>query len=385
MPARGFLTACAVVCLTGVAAAPAAAGPQQRADRKLDTALERLVRMRGGPPGVAVLVQRGRRARLHRAGVAVVRRGNPRRIRRSDRMRLASVSKAYSAAIALQLVGRGALSLDDTIGERLPDLPRVWAGVTLRQLLQHTSGVPNYTEARAFGDRLQKEPRAFMSVDDVIGFVADEPLNFVPGSRYKYSNTDNIVVGLLVEAVTGRSYARALRERIFRPLGLRRTSYPTGFRLSRPFVHGYAVQPPMAPEDISTQFSASGAGASGAIVSTPAELNRFMRAYARGRFFRRSARREQLRFRRGSSQPTGPGSNAAGLGIFRYRTRCGTVYGHSGNFPGYTQFAAATEDGKRSATVSASTALATGSGDAAATRALRRVMGRAVCAALARR
>lgn len=300
-------------------------------------------------------------------------------------MRLASVSKAYSAAIALQLVGRGALGLDDRVRERIPGLPRRWSAITLRQLLQHTSGIPNYTDSPGFRERVGKNPRAFMSAREAVGFVADEPLEFAPGSRYRYSNTDNIVVGLLVEAVTGRSYASALRERIFRPLGLQRTSFPTGFRLQRPFVHGYAVKPPMPPEDVSTSVSPSGAGASGAIVSTPSELNRFMRAYVRGKFSRSAVRKEQLRFRRGSSQPTGPGSNASGLGIFRYRTACGTAYGHTGNFPGYTQFAAARRDGQRSATVSASTALANGTGNPAARRALRRVFGRAVCAALAPR
>ena len=76
--------------------------------------------------------------------------------------------------------------------------------------------------------------------------------------------------------------------------------------------------------------------ASGAMVSTPFELNRFIRAYASGRLFGAATHSQQLRFVPGSSEPPGPGTNAAGLGIFRYRTRCGTVFGHTGNFPGYT-------------------------------------------------
>jgi len=109
-----------------------------------------------------------------------------------------------------------------------------------------------------------------------------------------------------------------------------------------------------------------------------------MRAYVRGSFFDRGARRQQRRFRRGSSVPTGPGSNSAGLALFRYRTRCGTMYGHTGAYGlgGYTQFAAATPSGRRSATLTANTALVGSSGPA---RAFRRVMGRALCAALARR
>ncbi|MDQ3587397.1 MAG: beta-lactamase family protein [Actinomycetota bacterium] len=379
---RRLAVLCALV-LVAAFAAPAAAGPRQRADARLDAALKRIVQMRGGPPGVAALVQRGRHARLHRAGVAVIRRGRPRRIRRSDRMRIASVTKAYGGAIALQLVGRGALSLDAPVESSLPDLPSRWRGVTLRQLLGHTSGVPDYGTSPEFARQLEAEPRKRRSPRELVNFVADRPLEFPPGSRYEYSNTENIVVGLLIEAVTRRSFARALRDRIFRPLRLRRTRYPSGFLLRRPFVHGYLVDPPMAPDDVTTFASASVAGASGAIVSTPSEMNRFMRAYVRGKFFRRRARRQQLRFRPGSSVPRGPGSNGAGLAIFRYRTHCGTVYGHTGVYGlgGNTHFAAATRDGRRSATVSANTNLVMPV-NAPEVRAFRRVMGRAVCAAL---
>jgi D-alanyl-D-alanine carboxypeptidase len=113
-------------------------------------------------------------------------------------------------------------------------------------------------------------------------------------------------------------------------------------------MHGYDVEPGKPPQDVTTLLSPSGAWASGAIVSTPADLGAFVRADLSGRFFGR----EQLRFVVGSSSPPGPGRNAAGLAIFRYQTRCGTVYGHTGNFPGYVQWAAATADGRRSVTTS---------------------------------
>ena len=87
------------------------------------------------------------------------------------------------------------------------------------------------------------------------------------------------------------------------------------------------------------------------MLSTPAELNTFMRAYVRGTLTDAATRTRQFHFVPGSSGPPGPGTNAAGLAIFRYRTGCGTVYGHTGNFPGYTIFAAATSDGSRSVTV----------------------------------
>jgi D-alanyl-D-alanine carboxypeptidase len=300
-------------------------------------------------------------------------------------MRLASVSKAYSGAVALALVSCGALALDDTIGERLPGLPAAWAPVTLRQLLNHTSGLPNYTTSKGLLARLQADPHGFLSHRQLIEFVAADPLAFPPGSAYAYSNTDNVVIALMAEAATGRTYERLLRDRVFSPLGLTRTSLPSGFRLPRPFVHGYDIELPKPPEDISTALSMSGVWASGGMVSTPFELNRFMRAYAGGRLFGARPRSQQLRFVKGSSDPPGPGTNAAGLGIFRYRTRCGTIFGHTGSFPGYTQFAAATRNGRRSATVSVNEQLSLVEGPPAVFRALRRVDALAVCAALARR
>jgi D-alanyl-D-alanine carboxypeptidase len=117
--------------------------------------------------------------------------------------------------------------------------------------------------------------------------------------------------------------------------------------------------------------------------STPTELGRFIRGYVSGRLFGRALRRQQRRWVDGHSEPIGPGTNSAGLALFRYRVGCGTVYGHTGNFVGYTQFAAASSDGRRSATVSANTRVVQGPSGNPAFRALRRAFARAACAALA--
>jgi D-alanyl-D-alanine carboxypeptidase len=268
-------------------------------------------------------------------------------------MRLASVAKAFNAAVALRLVGDGKLRLDDTIGRRLPELPRAWHGVTIRRMLNHTSGLPDYTKTRQFFSNIERNPGRYVSPQEVISWVAGDPLEFPPGARYEYSNTDNIVIGLIAERVTGRSYGSLLRRLVFSPLRLRRTSFPSGTALPGPFIHGYARDPDGSLEDLSTLVSASGAWASGAVVSTPQELNLFIRGNLGGRLFPRRLRRSQLRFVRGGrSDPPGPGTNSAGLGIFSYRTKCGTMYGHTGSFPGYGQFAAASRHGTRSVTSS---------------------------------
>ena len=121
--------------------------------------------------------------------------------------------------------------------------------------------------------------------------------------------------------------------------------------LLAPLINGYVVPPGRPPQDVSTVLSPSGAWASGAIVSTPRDLGTFIRGYLGARLFPAWLQRKQLRFvAGGESSPPGPGTNSAGLAVFRYETRCGTVFGHTGNFPGYVQFAAATRDGERAVT-----------------------------------
>jgi D-alanyl-D-alanine carboxypeptidase len=213
----------------------------------------------------------------------------------------------------------------------------------------------------------------------------DPPLLFDPGSEYRYSNSDNIAVALMVEAATGETYEDLLQEQVYGPLGLTRTSLPAGPELEEPYIHGYDNDPSeQPPEDYSEIIAAGWAWASGGIVSTPADLNTFIRAYVRGELFDRKTRSQQRKvLEGGGSEPPGPGKNSAGLGVFRYETKCGKVWGHTGNTPGYTQFMAASKDGRRSATVSINTQLTQNVGDPEAFKALRHAEKRAVCAALA--
>lgn len=345
----------AVASLAGLVSAPAqaAAPPPGGHDRELHRLLQELVRTPGGPPGVIALLRRGHHTEVYRAGVAEI--GTDRAPEPADHMRIASTAKAYSGAVALGLVDRGRLGLDDTIGERLPALPADWHAVTLRQLLQHTSGLPDFTAAPEFLEILGQDPHHLFDSRRLLDFVAGDPLLFSPGSRYQYSNSDNIAVALMAEAVTGRPYEELLKKIVYRPLGLRNTSLPQGFDIPEPYLHGYDVTPPNPPEDISTVLSASGVWASGGIISTPADMTSFIRGYASGELISRRTRKQQLKWVDGASEPAGPGVNAAGLAIFRYTTRCGVVYGHTGNFPGYTQLVAATPDGERSLTFSITT------------------------------
>jgi D-alanyl-D-alanine carboxypeptidase len=363
----------------------AAKGP----DIALDRALKELVAMPGGPPGVIAVVQRGQSREVHTFGVANLR--NARHMRVDDRMRIASAAKAFSGAVALSLVGdTDTLTLDDTIGDRLSDLPEpppaAWSEVTLRQLLNHTSGLPDFSESEAFRDALVErlrhpDPPAKL-LTYAYGLNGGDTL-FDPGTQYHYSNTDNIAVALMVEDATGEAYEDQLKKRVYRPLGLSRTSLPVGPELSKPFIHGYDLST-SPPEDASELVAAGWAWASGGIVSTPSDLNAFIRGYVGGDLFDPQTRAEQrVVFEGGGSEPPGPGENSAGLGVFRYETVCGTVWGHTGNTLGYTQFMAASPNGRRSATVSINAQITQKVGDPEAFAALRHAEERAVCAALA--
>ncbi len=390
---RSVIALAAATTLGGLLAAAAPARPGSTAAVRLDArpaaartplqqALNRLVAMPSGPPGVIVVVQHGGWRAVYQAGTASLAR--PRPLAGTDHERLASVSKAFNGAVALSLVSRGKLRLSDTIGRWLPALPRAWHRVTLREMLQHRSGLPDYTSSPALARQLQRHPHRIIPPGRLMRYVWHQPLQFPPGRRYQYDNSDNTVIALMARAATGRSYRALLRSLVYRPAGLGRTSLPAGSRLPRPYLHGYALEAGHPAEDVSEALSASALWAAGGIVSTPADTNRFIRAYLAPRFFSRPTQAAQLQFTAGNSDPPGPGTNAAGLAIFRYRTRCGTVYGHTGNFLGYTQLAAASRGGANSISVTATEQLNLRV-HPRVLAALRHAELLAVCAALGRR
>ena len=127
--------------------------------------------------------------------------------------------------------------MNDTIGELLSKQPKAWRDITLRQLLNHSSGLPDYAQNPDFGIGKAPPPEKLLS------YIKDKKLRFDPGSRYKYSNSDNIVVSLTVESATNRTYNSQLQEQVYGPLGLKKTTLPRGANLKEPYVHGYDNDP----------------------------------------------------------------------------------------------------------------------------------------------
>src|SRR5919112_504052 len=136
----------------------------------------------GFPPGAG-----DDQREVHAFGVANVSTGEPMEV--DDSMRIASAAKAFSGAVALSLVSEGVLSLDDTLGEHLPELPEAWHEMTLRQLLNHTSGLPDFSKDPSFLDAVRASLTKAPPPEELLSFVENEDLEFEPGSEYQYSNS----------------------------------------------------------------------------------------------------------------------------------------------------------------------------------------------------
>ncbi len=320
----------------------------------LQAKMTALVESPQGPPGVLTLVHKGdAQPVITSVGTSSTEKQAP--ITTNDITRIASVSKAFSGATALALVREGKLKTTSTIGKTVKGLPKAWKSVTVAQLLQHTSGLPDYIKSEGFLKKFSTDPGQSWTPRELVSFVEKTPLNFAPGTQYEYSDTDNIVIGLIVESVTGQPYEAELAKHVYEPLKLTDTSLPNTTAMPDPFVHGYDFDEIGEKEDVTFLVNPTGAWASGGMLSSVNDLDTFIRSYASGELVGQAQRNEQFAFVEGESGPPGPGQNFSGLGIFQYVTECGDVYGHTGNFPGYVTFIAATDDGSDSTVVIANT------------------------------
>ncbi|WP_329124516.1 serine hydrolase domain-containing protein [Streptomyces sp. NBC_01353] len=322
-------------------------------DPALQALVDRVVADPNPNPGAFLLARHGLTDRFGAAGAADRATGSP--MAPDLKFRAGSVTKTFTATVVLQLVAEHRVRLDDTVQSLLPDQVRTdnalsGAPITVRQLLNHTSGLYDYIDGLLphFRSIDQYWPR-----EQLIGIGLAQPRYFpAPGTRFRYSNTNFLLLDLIVERVTDHDLRTNLERRIFNPLGLRDTSYPLAqTTIDGAHVHGYAdVSPllPNAPEatrfDV-TAFSPSEAGASGALVTTAADTARFYRALLQGRLLPSALLRAMLT----DTVPTtgsAPPAVAYGLGMYVYATACGLAYGHGGSAPGYLTFALNSRDGR---------------------------------------
>jgi len=217
----------------------------------------------------------------------------------------------------------------------------------VQELLQHTSGIYSYTSDPGFQQALQAHPTRVWQPAELVHIAVAHPPLFSPGTAFAYSNTDYILLGLIIQAVTGHPVGQELQARIFHPLGLRDTYYPyANPHLRTPYAHGYLPGQPGATGPVDgTVMSPSWAGAAGGIVSTAADIARFYTALLTGKLLPAAQLQEMM-----TTTPTGQGDNY-GLGIQAEPLTCGTVWGHQGSFHGYYSVPFTTTDGSSQAVI----------------------------------
>ena len=193
--------------------------------------------------------------------------------------RIGSITKQFTAAAVMQLIEQGKLSLDDTVGKSLPTLPAPWRGATIRQLLNHTSGIPSYTSA---GPRWFTKMRLDLPHDSLLAIIAADSMDFARGSQWRYNNTGYYLLGMLIEKLTGRSYADVVRDQLATPLGLRSTMYCGTSQLIKHRSQGY--QPTRDNKLVNADpLSMNQPFAAGALCSTVGDLVAWQRALTSGR------------------------------------------------------------------------------------------------------
>ncbi|MER7693207.1 serine hydrolase domain-containing protein [Streptomyces sp. NPDC097610] len=279
-------------------------------------------------------------------------------VRPEGSFRIGSVTKSFVATVVLQLAGEGRLRLDDPLGKYLPGVVRDADAVSVRQILNHTSGIYDYTD----DSRVLEDPADPAALERWLsagrwrtwtpaGLVAtaDDPAHaayFPPGTGWRYSNTDYLLAGLLIQKMTGHTYAQEVTRRILRPLHLTHTRVPgTSVRLPGPHAHTYLLRPGQKPVDI-TEQNMSVAGAAGEMISTADDLTRFNAALLGGRLLQPAQQRDLT-----TAVDLGP-DGGYGLGLERARLSCTTVWGHGGGTYGSTTLSFGTPDGRRQLAVS---------------------------------
>ncbi|MFD5026308.1 serine hydrolase domain-containing protein [Streptomyces sp. NPDC058373] len=311
-----------------------------------------LVHEDGFPAVLAAVEGRHGRVRDHTAGTGDLETGAA--VPVNGQVRAGSNTKSFTSAVVLQLAGEGKVDLDEPIGTYLPGLVRGegidGTRITVRNLLQHTSGLPDYTQSL--------DPNPFEIRDtyynprEMLDLALSEKAVFEPGAKWQYSNTNYVLAGLLVEKVTGRPFGEEITNRIIRPLGLKDTYWPKagerGVRGAHP--KGYASATPGGPLEDITRLDPSQAWAAGQLVTTPRDLNRFFSALLGGEVLDAAELKEMT-----TTVPAAEGSATPnteyGLGLFRTPLSCGVeLWGHGGAIHGYETFGGVTDDG-RAATV----------------------------------
>lgn len=295
---------------------------------RLDTAVERVM-TESGIPGAIVGIWGPRGDYVRAFGVADKKTRAP--MKTDLYSRIGSLTKTFTVTAVLQLADEGRIALDDSIADYVPGVPNGEA-ITVRQLAGMRSGLANYSAAPQFQQALFADPHRYFPPEELLGYAFAQPVAFAPGQGVQYSNTNTVLLGLLVERVGGRPLAEYIAHHILEPLGMSRTSFPSDGSspeaFPEPHPEGYTTQTRDGGETTATDWNPSWAWAAGAMISTLDDLRIWAPALATGKLLTRQMQEQRLQTvaSPGQSPPDG-----YGLGLFNL----GGWIGHNGSLPGY--------------------------------------------------
>lgn len=347
--AAGVLAGAALLAVAPTASAaglpsgpgdPAAAGARHGDSAALDRALDALVTDAGVSAALGEVRDRGRAVWRGASGQADLDTGAA--ARPDGRFRIGSVTKTFVSTVVLQLVAEGRVKLDEPVERYLPGAVRGGEGITVRQLLNHTSGLYDYLADPTvyFHDEadldswLTKGRWTTYQPGQLLDIANRYAPNFPPGTQWSYSNTNYVVIGMMIEKITGRTWNQEVERRIIRPLGLDRTTMPaTSTTIPGRYAHGYLKRASGERVDVS-ELNPSVAYAAGAGISTTDDLARFNAALLGGRLLRPAQLKEMM-----TTVPVDEdGRYGYGLGLTRQTLPCGDFWGHDGGIAGYATF-----------------------------------------------
>ncbi|MFD9868734.1 serine hydrolase domain-containing protein [Streptomyces niveus] len=395
-----LVTAAVCAVSLGVSAGPAPAHGSGGRDsagaplsqKQLQREVDRTLR-KAGYIAVSVQVRDGQRRTYAVGGEAELGTGRP--VSHAAGFRAASVTKTFVSTVVLQLVAEGRLSLDDTVEEWLPGLVtgngNDGGRITVRHLLQHTSGLYNYDFTEDTGNTAADFERTrfdhYEPEEAVAGALKHEP-DFEPADPddpdpdWNYSNTGYIVAGMIIEKVTGRSWDREVRDRIVRPLGLTQTYAPGDDPgLKGPYTHSYQQFAGSTGWTDTSIRNVSWATAAGELITDERDLDRFLTALQRGRLLPPAQMAELRRTVPAAAdfQQIFPGLHY-GLGVMRQPLSCGGYrWGHGGDLEGQTVRTAVSADGQRTVVLNATGKKADDESLFRAEGAVQALLDRAIC------
>ncbi|MDD5496187.1 MAG: serine hydrolase [Candidatus Omnitrophica bacterium] len=276
-------------------------------------------------PGAVVGVWHGRRAWVYAAGLSDI--GTKTAMRPDCRFRIASNTKTFTATVVLQLAAKKKLSLDDKLDKFFPRIPNS-GRITIRQLLNHTSGIYDFVEDKDFEKAYLADPLRKWTPQEEIDIVLKHKPDFAPGEKWKYSNSNYTLLGMIIEKVTGSKIESEVSRRIIKPLGLYHTNFPVTPYIGGRYSHGYMDDGKGGLKDI-TKISPSIPWAGGAMISNIYDLKRWLRVLAKGSLIGNAMRKEQQDW-----VSTGVEGMEFGLGIMDLKG----FIGHNGEILGFASF-----------------------------------------------